>query len=355
MQILEHMARYGFEQVMLCHDAGVGYTAIIAIHDTTLGPALGGVRVWDYPSEEDAIRDALRLARAMTLKSAAAELNLGGGKAVVVGVPPMGKREAVFRSLGRFIQSLGGRYIATEDVGSYMRDMEHLSLETDHVTGLPVAMGGSGDPSPVTAFGVYQAMRACAEQAFGAPSLRGKRVAVQGLGKVGSTLLPLLAKEGASLVLADIREGVAEGAGSEFSAAVVSPDAIYDEECDIFSPCALGGILSQGTIPRLRCRVVCGGANNQLENTDDCSLLEERGILYAPDFVANAGGVINISLEFTGYDEGLARKKAAGIYDTMRCILTGARNDKVTTAVAAERYAGERIAAVKAVKHIYQE
>ncbi|MEK7848172.1 MAG: Glu/Leu/Phe/Val dehydrogenase dimerization domain-containing protein, partial [Chloroflexota bacterium] len=299
MKVLEYMARYGYEQVLLCHDAGVGFTAIIAVHDTTLGPALGGVRVWDYQSEDDAILDALRLARAMTFKSAAAGLNLGGGKAVVVGVPRPGQREAVFRSLGRFIESLGGRYIATEDVGTSLRDMEHISLETSHVSGLPVAMGGSGDPSPVTAFGLYHAMRACVEDVSGSPSLKGMRVVVQGVGKVGYNLLPYLVKDGASLAISDIREGLAQQVAAEFNARVVPPDKIYDEECDIFSPCALGAVLNKRTIPRLKCRMVCGAANNQLEELEDGSLLEGRGILYAPDFIANAGGVINISVEFT--------------------------------------------------------
>ncbi len=190
MQVLEYMARYGYEQVVMCHDAGVGLTAIIAIHDTTLGPALGGVRVWDYASEEDALRDVLLLARAMTLKSAAAELNLGGGKAVVVGVPRPGQREAAFRSLGRFVESLGGRYIATEDVGSYLRDMEHMSQETSHVTGLPVALGGGGDPSSLTAFGIYQAMRACARRPSVPPPWRARGWRCRGWARWALTCSP---------------------------------------------------------------------------------------------------------------------------------------------------------------------
>lgn len=354
MKILEYMERYGYEQLVLCHDSGLRLTAIIAIHDTTLGPSLGGVRVWDYPSEEEAVLDALRLARAMSYKSAAAGVNLGGGKAVMVGTPAPEKREACFRALGRFVESLSGRYIVTEDVGSYVQDMEYIRTETSFVTGLPVEMGGSGDPSPLTSLGIYQALRACAEEVFGSPSLKGKRIAVQGLGKVGSYLLPYLAKEEAKLIVTDVKEGAAQKAAREFNAQVVAPDQIYDVDCDIFSPCALGAVLNRNTIPRLRCKIVCGGANNQLQEDGDGAHLEQRGILYAPDFVANAGGIINISVELTGYDAELAQRKVKGIYDTMRRVLARSKAQKVPTARAADLIAEERIAAVKGMKPLYQ-
>jgi len=354
MKIIDYITSHGYEQVVFCHDSGIGLRAIIAIHDTTLGPALGGVRLWDYSTEDEAILDALRLAQAMTYKAAVSGLNLGGGKAVIMGPCPAERREAFFRSLGRFIQSLGGRYIATEDVGTYVPDMEAIRTQTKFVTGLPRAMGGSGDPSAFTALGVFEAMKACAKEVFGSPSLKGKRIAVQGVGKVGYHLLKHLHDEGVELVVADINAEAAHRAERQFGVGVVEPDKIFDLDCHIFSPCALGAVLNNQTIPRFKCQIICGGANNQLESEKDGEVLEGRGILYAPDFIANAGGLINVSLEISGYSEELAYERVRGIYHTMERVISRAKEEKVTTFQAANKLAEERLAAVRAMKGIYK-
>ncbi|MBI2866167.1 MAG: Glu/Leu/Phe/Val dehydrogenase, partial [Chloroflexi bacterium] len=332
MDILEHMGSFGHEQVTYCSDPGSGLRAIIAIHDTTLGPSLGGTRMWPFRTEEEACRDVLRLSRAMTYKAAAAGLQLGGGKAVVIGDPARDKDEALFRSFGRFVETLGGRYITTEDVGTTERDMAWIATETEYVVGVPLSQGGSGDPSPSTGFGVYQAMRACAEQAFGSDALEGKTVALQGFGKVASYLAGHLKEAGARLVACDVAPRAVERARSEFGARVVSPEKIYDVECDIFAPCALGGVLNDDTIPRLKAHIVCGGANNQLLEDRHSEALQERGILYAPDYVANGGGLINLSFELTGYDEEAAQEKVAEVYDTMVRVLAIAKAEGITTA-----------------------
>ena len=353
MKTLEYMTENGYEQVVYCCDPGAGLKAIIAIHDTTLGPALGGARFRHYPSEEAALTDALRLAQAMTYKNAAAGLNLGGGKAVIMADQSRTKSEALFRALGRFIQSLGGRYITTEDVGTTVPDMELIRIETRFVTGLPQAGGGSGDPSPVTAFGVLQAMKACAKEAFSADSLKGKRVALQGVGKVGYNLAKHLQQEGAVITATDTNKEARERAKMELGLTLVEPDAIYDTPCDIFSPCALGGVLNDGTIPRLKCRVVAGGANNQLAEESHADALAQRGILYAPDFIANAGGVINLALELTGYNAEVARARIADIYHTMERVIASARAEGVSTARAANRLAESRIESVRRMKRMY--
>jgi leucine dehydrogenase len=347
------MVRYDYEQLVLCHDSGVGLRAAIAIHDTTLGPALGGVRMWPYASEEEALLDVLRLARAMTYKAAVAGLDLGGGKAVIIGDPVHDKTEALFRSLGRFVESLGGRYVTTEDVGTTMRDMEYISTETTHVTGLPVGLGGSGDPSPVTALGVHEAMRACALEVFGSDSLKGKTVALQGVGKVGGYLAEFLHEDGVRLIVSDMDGEKAQRAKEKFGAEVVAYTDIYDVECDIFSPCALGATINSQTIPRLRCRIVCGGANNQLEEEEDSFRLERKDILYAPDYVANGGGIINLDLEFTGYNEELARERTLAIYQTMQRVIARAKAERIPPAQAADHMAEERIQAVRRVRNLY--
>ena len=353
MNIMEYMERYGYEQVVFCHDPGAGLRAIIAIHDTTLGPALGGTRMWHYSSEEEAIADALHLARAMTYKNSAAGLNFGGGKAVVMGDPDTDKLEALFRSLGRFVHSLGGRYITTEDVGTTVHFMEHIRTQTRYVVGLPLVVGGSGDPSPQTGFGVYQAMKACAKEAFGSDSLKGRTVAIQGVGKVGYYLARHLHAEGANILAADINKALATRAKAEFGASLVRADRIYDSPCDIFCPCALGGVLNDKTIPRLKCRIVVGAANNQLEELRHADMLAERGILYGPDYIANAGGVINLSFEVMGYDAEAARLKTAQIYNTMEQVIALAKAEGVSTARAADRIAEARIEAVARMKSMH--
>lgn len=355
MDILNHMARFGHEQLVFCSDPASGLRAIIAIHDTTLGPALGGTRMWAYPSEEAATIDVLRLSRAMTYKAAAAGLHLGGGKAVIIGDPAKDKTEALFRSFGRFVQSVGGRYITTEDVGTTVRDMEWISTETEHVVGVPVSQGGSGDPSPSTGFGVYQAMRACAQEVFGSDSLQGKTVALQGFGKVASYLAGHLRDAGAKLVACDVSPQAAARAETEFGACVVPPERIFDVECDIFAPCALGGVLNDSTIPRLKAPIVCGGANNQLLEDHHADALKARGILYAPDYVANAGGLINLSFEPTGYDEDAAQEKVAQIRETLERIIAIAKAEGITTARAADRLVEQRLAAVRGIRHLTVE
>jgi len=355
MEVLDYLERFGHEQLVYCSDPAAGLRAIIAIHDTTLGPALGGARMWPFPSEEAATIDVLRLARAMTYKSAAAGLNLGGGKAVIIADPARDKTEALFRSFGRFVNSLGGRYITTEDVGTTVRDMEWVAAETEYVTGLPLSQGGSGDPSPATAFGVFQAMRACAREALGSDSLQGRRVALQGCGKVGSYLAGHLREAGAHLIACDVSPQAAQRAQAEFGASLVPHPEIYDVDCDIFAPCALGGILNDDTIPRLRAPIVCGGANNQLLEDRHAQALAQRGILYAPDYVANAGGVINLSYELTGYDEDAAHEKVSKIYESMQQVIALAKAEGTTTAQAADSLAEQRLAAARGIRRIYLE
>lgn len=353
MKALDYMAQYNYEQLVYCYDGGVGLRAIIAIHDTTLGPALGGVRMRPYATEEEAVLDVLRLGRAMTYKAAVAGLPLGGGKAVIIGDPATEKTEALFRSLGRYVESLGGRYIATEDVGITERDIEWLSLETEHIVGLPQSQGGSGDPSPATAFGIIQAMKACVQEKLEVETLKGRTVIIQGLGKVGYNLAHLLHEEGAHVVATDIVPRVVKKAQDELGVAAVEPEGIYDVVGDVFSPCAFGGILNRQTIPRLKCPIVCGGANNQLLEEGDAQRLERRGILYAPDYVANGGGIINLSFELTGYDAEAARDRLKGIRDTMERVIQRAKAEKITTAQAADRISEERIEATRKVRQIY--
>ncbi len=353
MKILNYMREYDYEELVFCCDTSVGLNAIIAIHDTTLGPALGGARMWPYQSEEAAVLDVLRLARAMTYKSAAAGVNLGGGKAVIIGDPARDKSAGLFRSLGRFIESLNGRYITTEDVGTSEQDMQHISAETSHVTGLPLSWGSSGDPSLLTGFGVYQGMKACAREVFGSDSLRQRTVAIQGLGKVGSYLARHLHDEGVNIVATDIKKEAAQRAKETFGATLVNPDEIYDVECDIFAPCALGAILNRQTIPRLKCQIVAGAANNQLKEDKDGDLLQKRGVLYGPDYILNAAGIINISLEFTRYDAERAKAQVAGIYHTMERVIALSKSDKISTARAADKLARDRIEEARRGRKIY--
>ncbi len=337
MSVFEQMRAYGHEQVVFCSEPAVGLRAIIAIHDTTLGPALGGVRMWNYRTEEEALQDVLRLSRAMTYKAALAGLRLGGGKAVILGDPRTEKSEGLLRAFGRFVESLGGRYITAEDVGTTVEDMEWIRQETRYVTGVA---GKSGDPSPVTAYGVYCGMKACVRIVYGEDSLAGRTVAVQGAGNVARHLVAHLVREGATVYAADIFPEKVQRLQAEFGNAItaVDPEAIYDVECDIFSPNALGGVLNERTIPRLRCRIVAGGANNQLQDEHaDALRLHERGILYAPDYVINAGGLINVAAELEGeYDQGRVLQRVEGIYTTLLRVfqLARKRNQPPTEAAA---------------------
>ena len=353
MNILDYMETHGHEQLCMFTDKGVGLRVFIAIHDTTLGPALGGVRIWPHKTEDDALMDVLRLSRGMTYKSAAAGLNLGGGKALIT-APSQEKTEAMMRAFGRFVESLGGRYITTEDVGANTQDMEWIAQETDHVTGLPVSLGGSGDPSEMTAYGIYQGMKACAMDVWGTDSLEGRAIAIQGFGNVASKLALHLIEEGARLIVTDISQSALDRAREQDLEVLEDPSAIYGVECDMFAPCALGGILNDDTIHRLKCSVVAGSANNQLLEDRHAAVLQKRGILYVPDYILNAGGVINISLELgQPYDEDAATEKVARIYDTVARVIYLARTNDITTAQAADRIAEDRIAAMRRVKGIY--
>ncbi|MGV3487703.1 MAG: Leu/Phe/Val dehydrogenase [Tuberibacillus sp.] len=347
MEIMKYMEKYDYEQLVVCQDKESGLKAFICIHDTTLGPALGGLRMWTYESEEAAIEDALRLARGMTYKNAAAGLNLGGGKTVIMGDPRKDKNEAMFRALGRFIQGLNGRYITAEDVGTTVEDMDIIHEETDYVTGISTAFGSSGNPSPVTAYGVYKGMKAAAKVAFGSDSLEGKTVAVQGVGNVAYALCEYLHKEGANLILTDINEEALNRAVNAFGAKAVAPNDIYGVDCDIFAPCALGAIINDETIPLLKAKVIAGSANNQLRDERHGDIIHEKGIIYAPDYVINAGGVINVADELVGYNRERALKKVEGLYDNLMKIFAISEQEGIPTYKAADRMAEQRIASLK--------
>jgi len=342
MKILDMLAEMGHEQVMLCSDPGCGYRGIIAVHSTKLGPALGGTRFWTYASDEEAITDALRLSRGMTYKNAVAGLHLGGGKSIIIGDNKTKDRENIFRAHGRFVESLGGRYITAEDVGTSTKDMDFVHMETGHVAGLA---GKSGDPSPVTAHGVFRAVQASANRRWGSDSLEGKRVSIQGCGNVGRFLAQELHAAGARLIVSDIDPAKTARVVQLTGATVVEGDAIYSVAADIFSPCALGGIINDQTIPLLKVEVVAGGANNQLLEERHGNALEAKGILYAPDYVANAGGVINVYGEVAGWDAQRALDKADDIYDTVLRVFELAEAHKIPTYEAADRVAEQRLAA----------
>lgn len=347
MEIFHYMEKYDYEQLLFCQDQNSGLKAIIAIHDTTLGPALGGTRMWTYESEEAAIEDALRLARGMTYKNAAAGLNLGGGKTVIIGDPHKDKNEEMFRALGRFIQGLNGRYITAEDVGTTVADMDIIHEETDFVTGISPAFGSSGNPSPVTAYGCYVGMKAAAKEAFGSDSLEGLTIAVQGAGNVAYHLCKYLHEERARLIVTDIHKEPVQRIVQEFGAEAVDPNDIYSVEADIFSPCALGAILNDETIPQLKAKVIAGSANNQLKEAKHGDMLYEMGIVYAPDYVINAGGVINVADELYGYNRERALKKVEQIYQNIEKVFEISKRDGIPTYIAADRMAEERIEKIR--------
>lgn len=350
MKIFEYLEKYDYEQLVFAQDKESGLKAIIAIHDTTLGPALGGTRMWTYATEDDAIVDALRLARGMTYKAAAAGLNLGGGKTVIIGDPRKDKSEALFRSFGRYVQSLNGRYITAEDVGTTVQDMDYIHLETDFVTGISPAFGSSGNPSPVTAYGVYRGMKAAAKVAFGDDSLAGKTIAVQGVGSVSYTLLKHLHEEGANLIVTDINEDNVNRAVKDFGAKAVGVDEIYGVQCDIFSPNALGAVINDNTIPQLKAKLIAGAANNQLAEERHGDIIHEKGIFYAPDYVINAGGLINVADELNGYNRERALKKVETIYDNILKVYEIVERDGIPPYKAADRLAEERIEQMRKVR-----
>ncbi|HEY9473876.1 MAG TPA: Glu/Leu/Phe/Val dehydrogenase dimerization domain-containing protein [Mycobacteriales bacterium] len=336
------------EQVVFCHDPTSGLRAIIAIYSTALGPALGGTRFYNYPSEADALADALNLSRGMAYKNAVAGLDLGGGKAVIWGDPNRDKTEALLRAYGRFVQSLGGRYVTACDVGTYVGDMDVVARECRYVTGRSPENGGAGDSSILTAFGVFQGMRASAEHTWGSPSLAGRRVGVAGVGKVGHHLVDHLVNDGATVVITDVNERAVQQVRETHPQVEVADnaDALIRANLDVYAPCALGGALNDDTVPALTARVVCGAANNQLAHTGIEKVLEDRGILYAPDYVVNSGGVIQVADEIEGFNFERAKTKAAQIYDTTRRIFAMGAEDGVPPAVAADRMGERRMAEI---------
>lgn len=350
MNIFDYLKEFDYEQVVFCQDKHSGLKAIIGIHDTTLGPALGGTRIWDYKSEEEALIDVLRLSRGMTYKNAAAGLNLGGGKAVIIGDPEKIKSEELFRSFGRFVEGLGGRYITAEDMNAGTKDMAYINEETDHVVGLE---GKSGNPSPVTSFGVFKGILAAVEEVYGSQDLKGKKVAVQGLGAVGYGVCEYLHDAGAELFVTDIRKESIERVVNDFGATSVDPDEIYEVDCDIFAPCAMGAIINDFTIDKLKCKIVAGSANNQLAEEKHGDMLREKDILYVPDYVINSGGVINVYEELKGYNKERAMNRAAGIYDSVKKIIEISKREDIPTYKAADRMAEERIAGIGRVNNIY--
>ena len=348
--IFETLDTYGHEQVVFCHNKDAGLKAIIAIHNTVLGPGLGGLRMWPYQTEADALNDVLRLSRGMTYKNAVAGLNIGGAKAVIIGDPATDKSEALFRSFGKFVDSLGGRYITAEDVGIDVNDMEYVYRETEFVTGVHQVHGGSGDPSPFTAYGALQGLMATLNKRFGDEEVGKYSYAVQGLGHVGMEFVKLLKERGAKLFVTDINKGLVDKAVSEYGAEAVGLDEIYDVAADVYAPCALGGTINEQTLPRLKAKIICGAANNQLANDAIGDEVQKRGILYAPDYAVNAGGVMNVSLEIDGYNRERAMRMMRTIYHNLGRIYEIAERDGIPTYKAADRLAEERISTIGKLK-----
>ena len=346
------MGAIDHEHVVFSNDNATGLKAIIAIHNTVLGPALGGTRMWAYAHESEALTDVLRLSRGMTYKNAVAGLNLGGGKAVIIGDARTQKSEALMRRFGKFVNSLSGKYITAEDVGINAKDMEYVHMETKHVTGIPPALGGSGDPSPVTAYGVYVAMKAAAKERWGSDSLSGKKISVQGVGHVGSYLVNHLVKEGAKVLIADIYEDrLAEVKTNNPGVEIVDGNTIYDQDVDIYAPCALGATINDDTLIRLKCSIICGAANNQLaDEVKHGQLVMQKGILYAPDFVVNAGGVINVYSEVAGFGREYALSQAENIFNTTAGIFAMSKQENIPTYLAANKTAEARIEAMARIR-----
>jgi leucine dehydrogenase len=350
--VLDQMQQMGHEQVVFCSDPQTGLNAIIAIHNTVLGPSLGGTRLWNYNSHADALTDALRLSRGMTYKSAISGLNLGGGKAVLIGDAAKLKSEAYWRRYGKFVNSLNGKYITAEDVNTSSADMEFIGMETEFVTGKPDYMGGSGDPSPLTAYGVYVGMKASAKKAWGNDSLSGKKILVQGAGNVGQYLMGYLVKEGAKVLVCDINEAKLKTAKEKYPAIEVIPNEnIFDREMDIYAPCALGATVNTESINKMKCPVIAGAANNQLADENiHGPMLVEKGIIYAPDFLINAGGIINIAIELDGYNYDRAINTVGKIYNRTLEIFDLAEKEKVHTQLAAMHMAEKRLKDIAALR-----
>lgn len=352
--VIQPMWENDHEQVVFCQDRASGLKAIIAIHNTTLGPALGGTRMWHYDNELQAFNDVLRLSRGMSYKAAISGLNLGGGKAVIIGDSRTQKNEALLRRFGKFVNSLGGKYITAEDVGMVTRDMEHIHSETDHVVGLPKSLGGGGDPSPVTAYGVYMGMKASAKEVWGNDSLEGKRVLVQGVGNVGINLVDYLSKEHAKVMVSDIFADKLKKVTDQYNVQVIEPANVFSTPMDIYAPCALGATVNSDTLEQLNCVIIAGAANNQLANEEQHGQeVRERGIIYAPDFLINAGGLINCYSEITGYNRDRAMAQTEDIYNTTLDIIKLSKEQNIPTYLAANQLAEARIKAIGNVKLSY--
>ncbi|MGD9682983.1 MAG: Glu/Leu/Phe/Val dehydrogenase [Candidatus Obscuribacterales bacterium] len=340
--IFDDLNDYGHEQVSFFHDEETGLRAIIGVHSTVLGPALGGCRMWKYADDQEALRDVLRLSRGMTYKAAVAGLNLGGGKAVVIGDSRQEKTPELMKAFGRAVDAMGGRYITAEDVGMTVSDIDTIRTVTSHAVG-GSNEGGSGDPSVMTAFGVFQGMKAALKASGLGEKLEGVRVAVQGVGNVGYHLCSYLSAAGAKLIITDIYPNQIEKVEAEFGAEVVSPDQIYSADCEIFAPCALGAILNSRTIPQLKCKIVAGSANNQLEKDEDGFTLFSKGIIYAPDYAINSGGLINVAAELDGYNHEKVLAKVTRVYDTIKAILERSEAEHMPPHQAADALAQQRL------------
>jgi leucine dehydrogenase len=350
MEIFEAIEQHEHEQVIFCYEPAAGYRGIIAIHNSTLGPALGGTRFWNYKTDQEALNDVLRLARGMTYKAAVAGLNLGGGKAVIIGDSKLKRREMLFRAHGRFVETLKGRYITAEDVGTSVEDMDYVHMETEYVTGLA---GRSGDPSPVTAYGTYRGIKAAAKHKLGSDDLNGVTVAVQGVGHVGYYLCEDLAAEGAKLIVTDIDDERIKRVVDDFGARAVGPNEIYSVDAEVFAPCALGAVVNDETLPQFKFQVIAGAANNQLAEEHHGKQVMDRGILYAPDYVINAGGLINVYGELNGWSPERSKRKAGEIFDTLDQLFELAGEEGLPTNEAADRLAERRIQQVGAIQHTW--
>ncbi len=346
--VIQQMLNLGHEQIVFCNDSATGLKAIIGIHNTVLGPALGGTRMWSYKNELEALNDVLRLSRGMTYKSAISGLNLGGGKAIIIGDARSIKSEALMRRFGRFVDSLSGKYITAEDVGMTTRDMEYIHMETKHVVGIPESLGGSGDPSPVTAYGVYMGMKAAAKKQYGSDSLEGKRIVVQGAGNVGRNLIDSLVKEGAHIFIADMYEdNLKKVTDKHPHVNVIDIDAVYTTPMDIYAPCALGATVNDDTLSKLSAQIIAGAANNQLANEKiHGEAVKQKGIVFAPDYVINAGGIINCFSELEGYNRERAMAQTENIYNTTLEIFRVADEENIPTYLAANRMAERRIESI---------
>lgn len=343
MKVFERIKAEGFEQVVFCHDKNVGLKAIIAIHDSTLGPGTGGCRMYSYISEDAALEDVLRLSKGMTYKASISGLKLGGAKAVIIGDPKTQKTPQLLKRFAEFVESLGGRYITAKDVGMTGEDLTLIRETTKHVLGIEGMPNSSGDPSPLTAWGVYNGMKACAKHVYGDPSLKGKRIAVQGLGYVSYYLLEHLSKEGAEIVAADVDTAAVARAQKKYELQIVAPDKILSQDCDILSPNALGAVINRDSIRDIKAKIIAGAANNQLATDEDGFELRKKGIVYAPDYAINAGGLINIYHELGGYNSARAYDHVTGIYRTIEEILNRADKESLPPHRIADSIAEERV------------